>query len=261
MSLLEVTDLQVAFDTPAGRVQAVNGLSFELDAGGTLGIVGESGSGKTQTALAILGLLDGNAKATGSIRFDGQELLLLPPAELNKVRGAKIGLVFQDPLTSLNPYLRVGDQLVEVLLRHRALARAEALQEALHLLDAVQIADAGRRLFQYPHEFSGGMRLRVMIALALAGGPQLLIADEPTSALDVTVQAQILQLLDDLRRDFRLAVLLITHDLGVVAELCEQLLVMYAGQAVEWGPTAQVLEHPTHPYTRKLLQSRLPSPA
>ena len=255
-SLLQVSNLEVSFDTPGGRVQAVNGLSFELEAGGTLGIVGESGSGKTQTALTILGLLDGNSKTAGSIRFDGQELLNLPSAELNKVRGARIGMVFQDPMTSLNPHLKIGAQLSEVLIRHLGLSQAAAQTESARLLDAVQIGGVAQRLLQYPHEFSGGMRQRVMIAIAIACRPRLLIADEPTTALDVTIQAQILRLLADLRREFNLAVLLITHDLGVVAELCENLLVLYAGQTMERGAADALLSRPTHPYTQGLLRSR-----
>jgi len=254
--LLQVVDLQVRIATDRGTVAAVNGLSFDLDANEALALVGESGSGKSQTALAILGLLDPNARATGSVHFDGAELLGLPAAALNAVRGARIGLVFQDSMTSLNPHLKIGTQIAETLQRHRGLARTAALQEALRLLDAVQIADAARRLFQYPHECSGGMRQRIAIAMALACRPQLLIADEPTTALDVTIQAQILRLLAGLRREFGLALLLITHDLGLAAGLCECVLVLYAGMMMEQGATAAILARPSHPYTRALLDAR-----
>lgn len=256
MNLLEVSDLKVVFDTRQGAVSAVNGLSFELEAGGALGLVGESGSGKSQAALALLGLLPDYARVGGSVRFQGQELLGLPRAALNKIRGARVGLVFQNPMSSLNPHLKIGRQIGETLIAHRGMSRAEALREAARLLDAVQIGDARRRVFQYPHECSGGMRQRIAIAMALACRPQLLIADEPTTALDVTVQAQILRLLGELRREFQLAVLLISHDLSVVAQLCERTLVLYAGRLMEQGDTAALLAHPTHPYTQALLRCR-----
>ena len=256
MSLLEVRDLEVRIATERGTVAAVNGLSFDLDAHQALALVGESGSGKSQTALAILGLLEANARAAGSVRFDGTELLGLPGAALNAVRGARIGMVFQDSMTSLNPHLKVGTQIAETLQQHRGLDRTAALREGLRLLDAVQVPDAARRLFQYPHECSGGMRQRIAIAMALACRPQLLIADEPTTALDVTVQAQILRLLAGLRRELGLALLMITHDFGVVAELCERVLVMYAGMMMEQGATEPILARPSHPYTRALLAAR-----
>jgi oligopeptide transport system ATP-binding protein len=256
VNLLEVSDLKVVFDTRQGAVSAVSGLSFELQAGGTLGVVGESGSGKSQTVLAMLGLLPGYGRASGSVRFEGQELLGLPRAALNRIRGARIGLVFQDPMSSLNPYLKIGRQIGETLIRHRGMSRAESLRESVRLLDAVHLADARRRVFQYPHECSGGMRQRIAIAMALACRPQLLIADEPTTALDVTVQAQILRLLGELRREFGLAVLLISHDLDVVAQLAERTLVLYAGRLMEQGDTAALLANPTHPYTQALLRCR-----
>ncbi|HSW12269.1 MAG TPA: oligopeptide/dipeptide ABC transporter ATP-binding protein [Solimonas sp.] len=256
MALLEVENLQVRFRTPEGIVRAVNGLSFGLAAGEALGVVGESGSGKSQMALAIMGLLAGNAEAAGQVRFEGQELLGLKPAQMNRIRGAQIGMVFQDPMTSLNPYLDVGTQMAEVLVQHRGMNKVAGLAESARMLDAVRIPDATQRLRQYPHELSGGMRQRVMIAMTLLCRPKLLIADEPTTALDVTVQAQILELLGELRREFGVAVLLITHDLGIVSELCERTLVMYAGQLMECGPTQRLLSRPGHPYTRGLLESR-----
>jgi len=255
-ALLQVRDLQVSIATDRGTVAAVNGLSFDLDAGAALALVGESGSGKSQTALAILGLLDPRARAAGSVKFDGAELLGAPAAALNAVRGARIGMVFQDSMTSLNPHLKVGTQIAETLRQHRGFKGDAALAEARRLLDAVQVADAPQRLFQYPHECSGGMRQRIALAMALACRPQLLIADEPTTALDVTVQAQILRLLAQLRRELNLALLLITHDLGVVAELCERVLVLYGGQAMEQGATEAILARPSHPYTRALLDAR-----
>ncbi|MFT4047618.1 MAG: ABC transporter ATP-binding protein [Solimonas sp.] len=256
MNLLEVRDLGVTIGAGAARRAIVEGLSFALAAGGSLAIVGESGSGKTQAALALLGLQGPGLRTQGSARFGGIELIGAPPPVLRRVRGARIGFVFQDPATSLNPYLTVGRQIAEAIELHRGAARAAAFAEARRLLDAVRIADAARRLRQYPHELSGGMRQRVMIAIALACRPQLLIADEPTTALDVTVQQQLIALLGELRREFALALLLITHDLGVVAELCERTLVLYAGRVMETGATARLLAQPAHPYTRALLRAR-----
>ena len=256
MSLLDVRDLTVRFRTPEGVVPAVDGLSFALAPGGTLGIVGESGAGKSQTAMAVLGLLARNAQVAGSIRFEDRELLTLPESQWSQIRGNRIAMVFQDPMTSLNPYLRIEMQIGEVLERHRGLSRGAARAESLRLLQAVHIADASQRLRSYPHELSGGQRQRVMIAIALACRPALLLADEPTTALDVTVQAQILRLFADLKRDFGVAMILITHDLGVVAEVCEHTMVMYAGRAVESGATHALLGAPAHPYTRALLKAR-----
>ena len=255
-TLLEVRDLCVSFDTPDGLVPAVDHLSFALAAGDALGIVGESGAGKSQTALALLGLLARNANVSGSIRFEGQELLTMRPSQWSKLRGNRITMVFQDPMTSLNPYLRVETQIGEVLERHRGLSRAQSRAESLRLLEAVHIADAPSRLRAYPHELSGGQRQRVMIAIALACRPALLLADEPTTALDVTVQAQILSLFAELRREFGVAMILITHDFGVVTEVCDHTLVMYAGRAVESGATRTLLQAPAHPYTRALLEAR-----
>lgn len=253
---LAIDRLQVRHPASGGDVVVLDDVSLRLDAGQSLGLVGESGSGKSQTALATMGLLPASARISGSIRHDGQELLGQPRAVLDRLRGTRMTMVFQDPMTSLNPALSIGLQLAEVPMQHRGLSRAAALAEAARMLDAVRIPDAATRLRQYPHEFSGGMRQRVMIAIALIGNPGLLIADEPTTALDVTVQAQILELLGDLQHERQLALLLITHDLAVVAESCDRVAVMYAGRIVESGPVARVLAQPWHPYTAGLLASR-----
>lgn len=251
--LLEVEDLRVAFRTGDGIVNAVNGVSFSLEEGETLAIVGESGSGKSQTAYAAMGLLAANGSATGTVRWQGRNLLELPQKELNRIRAQEIAMIFQDPMTSLNPYLRVSDQMAEVLMLHKGLSKREAVAEAARMLDAVRIPDARARVTMFPHEFSGGMRQRIMIAMALLCRPKLLIADEPTTALDVTVQAQIMKLLGEIRRDFGTAVILITHDLGVVAGFCDRTLVLYGGQIMEEGTTDMIFSAPTHPYTLGLL--------
>ena len=256
MSLLEVRDLSVEFRTPDGPVRAIDRLSFELEAGGSLGIVGESGAGKSQTALAIMGLMARNAKVGGSISFEGTELTRLWQYKRARLRGNRMAMVFQDPMTSLNPYLRIETQIGEVLQRHRGISKRAARAESLQLLQAVQMADARNKLRCYPHELSGGQRQRIMIAIALACRPALLLADEPTTALDVTVQAQILALFQELRREFKVALILITHDLGVVSEVCDRTLVMYAGRGVESGRTEDLLDSPLHPYTRALLEAR-----
>ena len=253
MSLLEIDKLNVTFEGDDGPVHAVNDLSLSIDRGETLGIVGESGSGKSQTAFSIMGLLAPNGRTAGSVRFDGQEILGAKPKVLNKLRAERIAMIFQDPMTSLNPYMRIADQMTEVLTLHKGMSKRAALAESVRMLDAVKIPAAKERIRLFPHEFSGGMRQRVMIAMSLLCKPDLLIADEPTTALDVTVQAQIMDLLGDLQKDFGMATILITHDLGVVAGFCERVLVMYGGRVMEQGPTEPLFAQPTHPYTRGLL--------
>jgi len=255
MPLLEVTDLRTHFFTREGVVHAVDGVSFSVDAGRTLGIVGESGCGKSVTALSIVRLLPTPPAriVSGSIRFDGRELTTLSERELEDVRGRQIGMVFQDPMTALNPTLTIGTQITEVVERHIALEGAAARGRAAELLDEVGIARAKERLDDYPHHFSGGMRQRVVIAMAIACEPRLLIADEPTTALDVTVQAQVLDLLDDLRREHEMALILITHNMGVVAESADDVAVMYAGQIIEHAPARELFQRPEHPYTEALL--------
>ena len=255
--LLEVTDLRTQFATDEGLVRAVDGVSFTLRRGEILGIVGESGCGKSVTNLSVLGLLPRpqGRIAGGSVVFDGRELVGLPDSELRKVRGNRIAMIFQDPMTSLNPYLTVEEQLAEVGQLHLRLSRREAVARAVALLERVGISDAGNRIRSYPHEFSGGQRQRVMIAMALLCDPDILIADEPTTALDVTIQAQILDLLRELRRERGMSIVLITHDLGVVAGLCDRILVMYAGRVVEEAGTRDLYARPAHPYTLALLKS------
>jgi len=253
MSLLEVKDLCVRFSTPDGPVEAVNGLSFSLERGQTVGLVGESGSGKSQSMLAVMGLLASNGRASGQALFDGQDVLSLKPAALNRLRGNRIAMIFQDPMTSLNPYLTVERQMTEVLELHRGMRRKAALKVAIEALESVKIPDAARRIHLYPHEFSGGMRQRVMIAMALLCEPDVLLADEPTTALDVTVQAQIISLLRDLQRDHGTAIVMITHDLGVVAGICDEVMVLYGGRIMEQGRSEDIFYRPTHPYTVGLL--------
>ncbi|MGO2232926.1 oligopeptide ABC transporter ATP-binding protein OppD [Marinomonas sp. UCMA 3892] len=254
-NLLEVNNLRVNFRTPDGLVTAVNDLNFTLAQGETLGIVGESGSGKSQTAFALMGLLAGNGIIEGEARFNEQNILTLNEKAMNRIRSKEIAMIFQDPMTSLNPYMKVGKQLMEVLMLHKGMSKAEAFEASVKMLDAVKMPEARKRMNMYPHEFSGGMRQRVMIAMALLCQPKLLIADEPTTALDVTVQAQILTLLNELKDDFNTSIIMITHDLGVVAGLCDKVLVMYAGQTMEYGTAEDVFYRPTHPYTQGLLKA------
>jgi peptide/nickel transport system ATP-binding protein len=261
--LLSVEDLRVQFSTDDGIVHAVDGISYTVDAGQTLGIVGESGSGKTVSSMTTLGLTrQQGATIEGRIMFGGRDLVSLQDDELRKIRGNDIAMIFQDPLSALHPFFKVGKQLMEAVLTHRSVGKAAARARAVELLELVGIPDPHRRVDQFPHEFSGGMRQRVMIAMALANEPKLLIADEPTTALDVTVQAQILALLDDLQARLGMAIIVITHDLGVVAEITDQIAVMYAGRIVERAPTEAIFGSPQHPYTWGLLKSipRLDTP-
>ena len=255
--LLDVRDLQTQFVTDSGLVRAVDGVTFDVKAGEVVGIVGESGSGKSVTNLSILGLLPKpqGRIAGGSVRFRGNDLVGASEDQLRKIRGNRIAMIFQDPMTSLNPYLKVEEQLSEVVQLHLGLDRKAAVQRAVDLLERVGIPDAARRIKSYPHEFSGGMRQRVMIAMALLCDPDVLIADEPTTALDVTIQAQILELLNELRAERGMAIIFITHDLGVVAGMCDRVVVMYAGRIVEEAPTDELYAHPQHPYTQALLRS------
>ncbi len=257
MSLLSVQDLRTYFHTRNGVYRAVDGVSFELDRGETLGIVGESGSGKSVTGYSLMGLIPqppGRIES-GRALFDGVDLLNCTPAQARSIRGKRISMIFQDPMTSLNPYMRISDQLIEPLMIHDEISKTEALQQALAMLDAVGINDAASRIHYYPHEFSGGMRQRVMIAMALITKPELLIADEPTTALDVTVQAQILELIQKMQAEIGMGVIFITHDLGVVSGLCDRVQVMYAGRIVETADTRTLFYEPKHPYTQALQKS------
>ena len=257
MPLLSVHDLRTHFHTRNGIYRAVDGVSFSIERGETLGIVGESGSGKSVTCYSIMGLIPQppGRIVSGTAMFDGVDLLHCSPAEARAIRGKRVAMIFQDPMTSLNPYLRVSEQLIEPLLIHEKISRRDALSRALAMLDAVGINDAAKRIHYYPHEFSGGMRQRVMIAMALITKPEVLIADEPTTALDVTVQAQILELIKKMQRELGMAVVFITHDLGVVSGLCDRVQVMYAGRIVETADTRTLFHAPRHPYTRALQRS------
>ncbi|NNG04577.1 MAG: ATP-binding cassette domain-containing protein [Inquilinus sp.] len=253
--VLAVENLVTRFDVPDGEVCAVNDVSFTIDEGETIGVVGESGSGKSQVFMSVMGLLASNGAANGRVRYRGQDILGLPPQRLNRIRGAKMSMIFQDPMTSLNPYLKISRQLNEVLVQHKGMSETEAMNRSVEMLDLVRIPEARRRITMYPHEFSGGMRQRVMIAMALLCQPDLLIADEPSTALDVTVQAQILDLMRDLKRELNTAIVMITHDLGVIAGLSDRVMVMYGGTVVEAGTVREIFYNPQHPYTEGLLKS------
>jgi len=257
MALLEVDDLRTYFSSDGGEFRAVDGVSFSVDSGKTLGIVGESGCGKSVTSLTVMGLLPsrGARIASGSIKFAGQDLSTITKDAMRDLRGNRLAMIFQEPMTSLNPAFTIGDQIMEGLVRHKGLSKAEAREAAIAMLRKVNIPAPDKRVDDYPHQLSGGMRQRAMIAMALACGPELLIADEPTTALDVTVQAQILDLLRDLQRDLGTAIMLISHDMGVIAEMADHVAVMYAGRIVEQAPVEQLFDVPQHPYTIGLLGS------
>jgi len=255
MHLLEINNLNISFDTPEGKVRAVNEVNFNLQNNDSLAIVGESGSGKTQLVFSILGLLAKNAAVTGSIKYQSQEILNLPEEKLNNIRSKKISIIFQDPMTSLNPYMCIRDQLNEVLIHHKGLSKHEATNESIRMLDAVKIVDAKNRINMFPHEFSGGMRQRVMIAMALLCNPNIIIADEPTTSLDVTVEAQILELFKTIQKEFNTSLILITHNMGIISDTCKKTLVMYGGRIMEYGFTKDIFLNPTHPYTMGLLET------
>ena len=255
--LLEVKDLHVSFKTYAGEVKAVRGINFEVGKGECVGIVGESGCGKSVTSQSIMQLLKTPPALykQGSILFEGEDLLKKTEKEMQAIRGNSISMIFQDPMTTLNPTQKIGKQIMEVLIEHKGMSKKDAYAEAERMLELVAMSEPSKRMQQYPHEFSGGMRQRAMIAIALACSPKLIIADEPTTALDVTVQAQILELLQDVQRKVGMSIMLITHDLGVVAKMCDRVVVMYAGQIVEQGTVEEIFKNPTHPYTRGLLSA------
>ena len=256
MALLEVNDLHTSFYTPAGEVKAVNGVSFHLERGKVLGIVGESGSGKSVTAYSIMQILEKTGKiVSGSVKFDGQELVGIGEDGMKKIRGNKISIIFQDPMTSLNPTYTIGHQLMEAITLHTGRNRQQAWNRAVEMLRLVNVNEPEKRMKQYPFEFSGGMRQRVMIAMALACEPDILIADEPTTALDVTIQAQILERMQSLQKELGMAIIMITHDLGVVAQLCDEVIVMYAGSICEQGTADEIFYNPKHEYTKGLLRS------
>ena len=256
MALLEVRDLHTSFFTPVGEVKAVNGISFNLDHGKVLGIVGESGSGKSVTAYSIMQILEKTGKiVSGSIKVDGKELVGLSEREMKNIRGNRISIIFQDPMTSLNPTYTIGHQLMEAILLHTNRNKKQAYDRAVEMLKLVNVNEPEKRMKQYPFEFSGGMRQRVMIAMALACEPDILIADEPTTALDVTIQAQILELMQSLQRELGMAIIMITHDLGVVAQMCDEVIVMYAGSICEQGTADEIFYNPKHEYTKGLMRS------
>ena len=256
MAFLEVRDLHTAFTTPAGTVNAVNGVSFSLERGKVLGIVGESGSGKSVTAYSIMQILEKNGKIVGgSIKIDGQELVNSGEKVMKTIRGNKVSIIFQDPMTSLNPTYTIGHQLIEAIVLHTDRNKKQAKERAIEMLKLVNVNEPEKRMKQYPYELSGGMRQRVMIAMALACEPDILIADEPTTALDVTIQAQILELMQDLQKELGMAIIMITHDLGVVAQMCDEVIVMYAGSICEQGTADEIFYNPKHEYTKGLMRS------
>jgi len=256
MALLEVKDLHTSFFTPAGEVKAVNGISFNLDRGKVLGIVGESGSGKSVTAYSVMQILEKTGKiVSGSVKFDGQELVNAGERVMKTIRGNRISIIFQDPMTSLNPTYTIGHQLMEAILLHTNRNKQQAYDRAVEMLRLVNVNEPEKRMKQYPFEFSGGMRQRVMIAMALACEPDILIADEPTTALDVTIQAQILELMQQLQREIGMSIIMITHDLGVVAQMCDEVIVMYAGSICEQGTADEIFYNPRHEYTKGLMRS------
>lgn len=257
MSLLDVKDLKTYFYTDSGVAKAVDGVTFSVDKGKVLGIVGESGCGKSVTSLSIMRLVDPvtGKNEGGEILFDGTDILKLPEPEMRKLRGNRISMIFQEPMTSLNPVFTIGYQIEESLILHKGMDKKAARQQAIHLLELVEIPEAGKRVDEYPHQLSGGMRQRVMIAMALAGDPELLIADEPTTALDVTIQAQILDLLKSLQKKLNMSIIIITHDLGVISEMADEVVVMYAGEIVEKAKTRELFDDPKHPYTVGLMNS------
>ena len=253
--LLDIQNLTTSFATPEGEVCAVNDVSLRVDPGQCLGVVGESGSGKTQVFMSMMGLLAKNGKSEGAVYFEGRQILGLDTSELNRLRGVEFSMIFQDPMTSLNPYLRISTQMTEVLVEHRGISEKQAIATSIEMLNLVGIPEPEKRFRMYPHEFSGGMRQRAMIAMALLCEPKLLIADEPTTALDVTVQAQILELIAELGKKMNMATVLITHDLGVIAGLSDRVAVMYGGRIVEEASVVELFKNPQHPYTKGLLES------
>ena len=253
--MLDIKNLYISFKTPEGIVKAVNNVSFNLPKNESLAIVGESGSGKTQLAYSILGLLDKNAEVQGQISYQKKNILSLNEKELNKIRSKKISIIFQDPMTSLNPYMKIKNQLNEILINHNGFTNDKATKESLRILDAVKIKDPNKTINSYPHELSGGMRQRVIIGMSIICKPEIIIADEPTTSLDVTVQSQIMDLFNDIKKEFNSSIILITHNMGIVQNICNQLMVMYGGKIMELGDINKIFKKPLHPYTKGLLET------